>query len=298
MLELEYPEQIRSVWWLLNSLTHGTFGWSFRQVIFKLIVVIDCWGVSTKIGIRWIQLDLTDDRSTLVQVMAWCCQATSHYLSQCWPSPISPYGLTRPQWVYDILTSCFTKSSAVIVLITQDKQAFIFHEEEFKLPVPSQLREMIQHMNMRHVCILSTVATDALVLKHQAVSVDRADQKSEINSAWQGVLCPVLQQRSEALTIISANGSAAFNENYAPIGCAPFGLNSCRISNTGPCIAAQYLSVLSHLCPWRYEPSTWTGFIALSSHQLELNDKSESDSSCFLENFSISCGVLQSTWKS
>ena len=22
--------------------------------------------------------------STLVQVMAWCCQATSHYLSQCW----------------------------------------------------------------------------------------------------------------------------------------------------------------------------------------------------------------------
>ena len=22
-----------------------------------------------------------DDRSTLVQVMAWCCQATSHYLS-------------------------------------------------------------------------------------------------------------------------------------------------------------------------------------------------------------------------
>ena len=26
-------------------------------------------------------LDLTDDKSTLVQVMAWCRQATSHYLS-------------------------------------------------------------------------------------------------------------------------------------------------------------------------------------------------------------------------
>ena len=24
-----------------------------------------------------------DDKSTLVQVMAWCCQASSHYLSQC-----------------------------------------------------------------------------------------------------------------------------------------------------------------------------------------------------------------------
>ena len=37
--------------------------------------------------------------STLVQVMAWCRQATSHYLSQCWPSSMSPYGVTRPQWV-------------------------------------------------------------------------------------------------------------------------------------------------------------------------------------------------------
>ena len=29
--------------------------------------------------------------------MAWCRQATSHYLSQCWPR--SPYGVTKPQWV-------------------------------------------------------------------------------------------------------------------------------------------------------------------------------------------------------
>ena len=33
------------------------------------------------------------------QVMAWCCQATSHYLSQCWPTSKLLYGLTRPQWV-------------------------------------------------------------------------------------------------------------------------------------------------------------------------------------------------------
>ena len=44
-------------------------------------------------------LDLTDDKSTLVQVMAWCRQATSHYLSQCWPRSVSPNGVTRPQWV-------------------------------------------------------------------------------------------------------------------------------------------------------------------------------------------------------
>ena len=27
-------------------------------------------------------------QSTLVQVMAWCCQAPSHYLNQCWPRSV------------------------------------------------------------------------------------------------------------------------------------------------------------------------------------------------------------------
>ena len=31
--------------------------------------------------------------------MAWCRQAPSHYLKQCWPRSMSPYGITRPQWV-------------------------------------------------------------------------------------------------------------------------------------------------------------------------------------------------------
>ena len=31
--------------------------------------------------------------------MAWCHQATRHYLSQCWPRSMSPYGVIRPWWV-------------------------------------------------------------------------------------------------------------------------------------------------------------------------------------------------------
>ena len=50
-------------------------------------------------------LDLTDDKSTLVQVMAWCHQATSHYLSQCWPRPMSPFDVTRPEWVNSLQPS-------------------------------------------------------------------------------------------------------------------------------------------------------------------------------------------------
>ena len=45
--------------------------------------------------------------------MAWCRQATSHYLSQWWPWSMSPYGVTRPQWVNHLsccpgwVKSCF-----------------------------------------------------------------------------------------------------------------------------------------------------------------------------------------------
>ena len=42
-------------------------------------------------------LDLADDKSTLVQVMAWCPQATSQFLNQCWPRSLPPYGICFKQ---------------------------------------------------------------------------------------------------------------------------------------------------------------------------------------------------------
>ena len=83
----------------LNSLAPRKFEWNFRHVIFKQILVIDGWCICCEIALIWMSLDFADDQSTLVQVMAWCRQATSHYLSQCWPRSMSPYGVTGPQWV-------------------------------------------------------------------------------------------------------------------------------------------------------------------------------------------------------
>ena len=70
-------------WWV-NSLAPGKFEWNFRYVIFKRILVIDGWGISCEIALIWMSMDFTDDQSTLVQVMAWCHQATSHYLTVTW----------------------------------------------------------------------------------------------------------------------------------------------------------------------------------------------------------------------
>ena len=87
----------------IDSLTPGKFEWNVTQVILKLIFVIDGWGISCEIALKWLLLDLIDDKSTLFQVMAWCHQAPSHYLKQCWPSFVMPYGVIRPQWVKSTL---------------------------------------------------------------------------------------------------------------------------------------------------------------------------------------------------
>ena len=50
-------------------------------------------GISCEIALRWMPLHLNDEKSTLVQVMACCCQATSHYLSQCWLKSFSDWWL-------------------------------------------------------------------------------------------------------------------------------------------------------------------------------------------------------------
>ena len=89
-----------------NSLAPGKFEWNFRYVIFKRISVIDICSISCETALIWMSLDFTDDQSTLVQVMAWCHQATSHYLNQCWPRSPTPYGITWPLWVSHLVQKC------------------------------------------------------------------------------------------------------------------------------------------------------------------------------------------------
>ena len=83
-----------------NHLTHwplvnlNRFQISTFQVNFS-----DGWGISCEIALAYLSLDWTDDELKLVHAMAWCHQATSHYLIQCWPIYVWPYGITTPQWV-------------------------------------------------------------------------------------------------------------------------------------------------------------------------------------------------------
>ena len=63
-------------WWrekLLN-LTHWRWEilMKFCKINFKVILISDGWGISCEIALRWLSLDLTDDKSTLIQVPDLC----------------------------------------------------------------------------------------------------------------------------------------------------------------------------------------------------------------------------------
>ena len=84
---------------LVNSLAPGRSGCNLISAIFNPVLPIGIFTSSHDNAFRWMSWDLPENEPTLVQVMAWCRQATSHYMSQCWPRCESPYGVTRAQWV-------------------------------------------------------------------------------------------------------------------------------------------------------------------------------------------------------
>ena len=82
ILEINWTHP-RPAFSMTNSLAPGRPGCHFRTAIFNLVLSNGIFISSNDTGnaLRWMPWDLTDDKSILVQVMAWCCQATSHYLS-------------------------------------------------------------------------------------------------------------------------------------------------------------------------------------------------------------------------
>ena len=62
-----------------NSLAPERCGRSDCKTQFTSVLITSC-----ETGLRQVPQNPIDNKSTLVQVMAWCHQAPSHYLSQCW----------------------------------------------------------------------------------------------------------------------------------------------------------------------------------------------------------------------
>ena len=105
---------------------------------------------------RWVVLDPTDDESKLVQVMAWCHQTTSHFLKQCWPRSMSPYGITRLQWDKADLHSNFF----IVECVTSQShnRTTLFYIWIYQLPLLiQQLQKLLLDGYSRHCLPNSSV---------------------------------------------------------------------------------------------------------------------------------------------
>ena len=72
------------------------YGSTIIIIIFKFMVQNDSSVFLCEISPRFKPQNFINQKSAMVQAMAWCCQAKSHHLSQCWSRFILSCGITRP----------------------------------------------------------------------------------------------------------------------------------------------------------------------------------------------------------
>ena len=81
--------------------------------IFKLIIENSSMAARCEAVPGWMPKNFTYEKSALILVMACCRQATTHYLSQCSPWPLSSYGVNRAQWV-NVIGQCTVRKSSCL----------------------------------------------------------------------------------------------------------------------------------------------------------------------------------------
>ena len=127
-----------------------------KIVIFNLFLLTGISRFYTN-TLRRMPRDLTDDWSTLVQVMAWCCQVASHYLNyvdqvkwhitepnglfvRCW---FQHYNDSKHQWNKNVIFMEFSSVAAlkvVILTIFQHSQWWKLHQNDISIPMMDNLQ--------------------------------------------------------------------------------------------------------------------------------------------------------------
>ena len=98
-----YRSGLCSVWYRKVELS-DSWKLMFRPLYFVSKQVTFASITSQVYAFNLMPLNIFHDNSTLIQVMAFYRQETSHYpKSQCWPRSVSPHGVTRPQWFHSLI---------------------------------------------------------------------------------------------------------------------------------------------------------------------------------------------------
>ena len=125
-------------------------------------------------------LDFTDDKSALVQVMAWCHQATSHYLSQCWPRFLLPYGVTRPRWVNLVLLECSCLKTRTVNTLRPDQNGWHFIDN-FSNELSPVLHMPLPEPLLTRITLLCLYFSSDLLVQQNQLAVPILDALSNLS---------------------------------------------------------------------------------------------------------------------
>ena len=91
----------------INSSPPGQNSRLFADDIFRCIFVNEKFCISIRISLKFVPKGPIDNTWALIKVMAW--RRISHYLNQCWFSPLTHVCDTRGRWVNDVSSTepCF-----------------------------------------------------------------------------------------------------------------------------------------------------------------------------------------------
>ena len=121
--------------------------------------------------------------------MAWCHQATSHYLSQCWPRSLSPYDVTRPQWINQVSQWYFGKSCKQKVVWRLTCICILWFIELYYVLYFRVIHTWLPHVFHRFVCQIFLWYAQVLCtfIIHKA-SLDSFQSCDDITVLWCGYL--------------------------------------------------------------------------------------------------------------
>ena len=148
----------------LSLLTYWTLG---DVVVLKVLSPNTCFG-------SWALVKLFYDechRTTLMisqissgnAIVAWCCQAISHYLSQCWSKYMSSYRITKPYWVKlcalcyitwkstvldNILEPIFLTTALTVTIFSRPRKLFRVTEVILWMVYCSQVSQDVVHSDV------------------------------------------------------------------------------------------------------------------------------------------------------
>ena len=141
------------------------------------------WWEISQIWIEYIKRQSPSDKCLLnhesfsgTLVMAWCHQATSYYLSLCWPRSILPYGIARPQWMSQAnlivrITLCMCSLVQGVITLSQlwhptetvDNLPLSLTAREEAAPKSPFVRGCLYHMYDKQTSISTKMPSDKIL---------------------------------------------------------------------------------------------------------------------------------------